>query len=112
MHELAIVESVVDAITTRLPEARIAAVRLEIGQLSGVVPDAVRFCFELATEGTALQGATLDIVEVPALGRCRSCRAEFGPQDMIMLCPCGSADVEAIAGFELRIVSVEVGQHV
>ena len=65
MHELAIVEGVIDTVTERLPDAQITCVRLEIGALSGVVADALRFSFELATEGTNLQGADLEIDEVP-----------------------------------------------
>jgi hydrogenase nickel incorporation protein HypA/HybF len=65
MHELAIVEGVVDQVTERLPDAKISWVRLEIGALTGVVCDALRFSFELATEGTNLQGAALEITEIP-----------------------------------------------
>ena len=65
MHELAVTESVVAAVTERLPEARITTVRLEIGALSGVVADSVRFCFDLVTEGTNLAGASLEIDESP-----------------------------------------------
>ena len=61
MHELAITEGVVDAVTGRLPGTRITWVRLEIGALSGVVADSVRFCFDLVTEGTDLEGARLEI---------------------------------------------------
>ena len=53
MHELAIAEGVVDTVTQRLPGARITSVHLEIGALSGVVADSIRFCFDLATEGTS-----------------------------------------------------------
>jgi hydrogenase nickel incorporation protein HypA/HybF len=65
MHELAIIEGVIDTVTERLPDAQITCVRLEIGALSGVVPDALRFSFELATEGTNLHGADLEIAEIP-----------------------------------------------
>jgi Zn finger protein HypA/HybF involved in hydrogenase expression len=68
VHELAITEGVVEAVTDRLPGARITCVRLEIGALSGVAADSVRFCFDLVTDGTDLQGARLEITE-PA-GRC------------------------------------------
>jgi|SRR5580658_8331149 hydrogenase nickel incorporation protein HypA/HybF len=108
MHELAITESVVDAVTERLPQARIIGVRLEIGALSGVVADSVRFCFDLVTEGTNLEGASLEIVESPASCQCRGCGAEFSPNQMIALCPCGSADVAVLSGAELRIISVQV----
>src|SRR5580704_2886170 len=103
MHELAIVESVVDTVTERLPDAKISSVRLEIGALSGVVADALRFSFELATEGTNLQGATLEITDIPARCRCRSCGSEFVPAGQILLCECGSADAEVLAGQDLKI---------
>ncbi len=106
MHELAITESVVAAVTERLPEAKITGVRLEIGALSGVVADSVRFCFDLVTEGTNLAGASLDIDEPPASCRCRNCGAEFAPDWPVLLCECGSAEVEVLSGTELRIVSV------
>jgi|ERR1700683_744947 hydrogenase nickel incorporation protein HypA/HybF len=108
MHELAITEGVVAAVTERLPEARITSVRLEIGALSGVVADSVRFCFDLVTEGTNLEGASLDIIESPASCQCRTCGQEFEPPDLIALCACGSADVAVLSGSELRIISVQV----
>ena len=108
MHELAIAEGVVDTVTQRLPGARITSVHLEIGALSGVVADSIRFCFDLATEGTGLEGATLDITEPPARCRCRSCGTEFQPDSPIVLCPCGSPDAAVLSGEQLKIVSVSV----
>jgi hydrogenase nickel incorporation protein HypA/HybF len=109
MHELAITQAVVDAVVERTGEAGVSAVRLEIGKLSGVVPDSVRFCFDLVAEGTPLHGARLEIVEPAGRGRCRDCAARFDVDDPIVLCPgCDSADVEVLAGRDLRIISVEV----
>jgi len=86
VHELAITESVVEAVTQRLPDARVICVRLEIGAMSGVVADSVRFCFDLVTDGTNLEGARLEISEPSARGRCRNCGAEFEPDGPIALC--------------------------
>jgi hydrogenase nickel incorporation protein HypA/HybF len=108
MHELSITQSVVDAVVERLPDTRIAGVRLEIGKLSGIVADSVRFCFELVVAGTALEGARLDIDEPGGRGRCVDCGTEFEVADQFLLCPCGSANVEVLAGQQLRIRSVEV----
>ena len=108
MHELAIAESVVDTVTQRLPGAKVTCVHLEIGALSGVVPDSIRFCFDLATEGTGLEGARLEITEPPARCRCRTCGTGFQPDPPVVLCPCGSADVAVLGGEELKIVSVQV----
>jgi hydrogenase nickel incorporation protein HypA/HybF len=63
MHEFSIVESVVDAIGERVGDAKVSRVTLEIGTLSGLAAESVRLYFELATEGTVLEGARLDIVE-------------------------------------------------
>lgn len=108
MHELSITQSVIDAVVEKMDGATVKSVRLEIGKLSGVVPDSVRFCFDVICAGTMLEGARLDIDETPGLARCRDCAGEFALDDLIMLCPCGSANVEILAGRQLRIKSVEV----
>jgi hydrogenase nickel incorporation protein HypA/HybF len=108
MHELAITEGLVDAVTARLPDQRITCVRLEIGALSGVVADSVRFCFDLVTAGTNLEGARLEIAEPGGVCRCRSCGSHFEPDGPFLVCPCGSVDVTVLAGQDLRITSVQV----
>jgi hydrogenase nickel incorporation protein HypA/HybF len=108
VHELAITESLVDAVTERLPGRRVTCVRLQIGALSGVVADSVRFCFDLVTEGTSLDGATLEIDQPPAECHCRICGGDFAPDSPIALCPCGSAEVTVLTGQDIKITSVQV----
>ncbi|GAA4558217.1 hydrogenase maturation nickel metallochaperone HypA [Pseudonocardia xishanensis] len=108
MHELSLTQSVVDALTERLGPVRVRVVRLEVGRLSGVVPDAMRFCFELVTAGTTVEGAALEIVEPEGAARCRTCGAGFSTAEVLPLCPCGSADVEVTGGAGLRILAVEM----
>jgi hydrogenase nickel incorporation protein HypA/HybF len=108
MHELSVTQSVVEAVMDRTGEQRVVEVRLRVGRLSGVVPDAMRFCFDLVTDGTPLQGARLDIDEPQGSASCRGCGATFVLHDLILLCPCGSADVDVLTGRELAICSVEV----
>jgi hydrogenase nickel incorporation protein HypA/HybF len=110
MHELAIAESVVATITGRTGERRVREVRLEVGQLSGVSVDSLRFCFELVAAGTGVDGAELEIVEPAGRARCATCAEEFLLADRILLCACGSSDVRVLAGDELRIISVEVSR--
>ena len=107
MHELSLMADLVSAVGERVGGARVLAVRLEVGRLAGVLPDALRFCFEVAAQGSSLEGASLAIEEINGCARCRSCGAglelsSFGP------CGCGSLDLEVIAGQELRIREVEV----
>jgi len=108
MHELAITESIVSTVSERVRGRRVTRVVLEIGRLSGVVPDAVRFCFDLCAEGTELAGARLDIVQLSGHARCRACGEEADVDDPLALCACGSADLDVRDGQELRIREVEV----
>ena len=110
MHEYGITETVVATVVGKLPDATVTCVHLEIGSLSGVSADSVRFYFGPATEGTDLEGARLEISEVAARCRCASCGQEFEPDGPIPLCPCGSPDAAVLSGGEMRILSVEVAE--
>lgn len=108
MHELAIAESLVAAVLDKTGEQRVTTVRLSLGRLAGVVADALSFSFEVATLGTPLEGATLEIEEQSGRASCRDCGTSFTVDDFILLCACGSADVDVVGGRELQIMSVEV----
>ncbi len=108
MHELALVESLLDAIDAQIEGARVKVVRLEVGRLVAVVPDAMRFCFEACTRGTPLEGAALEIAEIEGRGRCRSCARQMALDGVSFQCACGSFDIEVSSGHELRVREVEV----
>lgn len=109
MHELSIAQSIVDTVCDRAGDRPVRSVLIRVGALTAVVPEAMRFCFELAVAGTVADGARLDIERRPGTVHCRRCGADATLDDLILLCPCGSADVRVTAGRELRIVSMEVG---
>ena len=108
MHELSITQEVVALATESARGRKIIRVVLEIGKLSGVLPDAVRFCFDLCTEGTDAAGAVLEIIETPGRGRCRACGAEVPLERPFGRCECGNTDLEWLAGDELRVKEVEL----
>ena len=108
MHELAITESIVAAVVERMPDTPVRRVHLSIGRLSGVVPDAVRFCFDAATEGTPAEGAELEIIEVPGLVRCEDCGREMTRDRPLGHCACGGSSFESLAGDELQIKAMDV----
>ena len=110
MHELAITQSVVDTVLRRTGTQPVTVVRLKVGRLTGVIPEAMQFCFELTVEGTPLAGAALQIEQPAGRARCRACDDEFELPDLILLCPCGSADVEVLNGRELEVTSVDVAR--
>lgn len=109
VHELALMESLVATVEENLEEGRVTAVRLAVGDLSGVVIDALRFCFDVCAAGTRLEGATLEIRAVRGRGRCRACGAETELVSVVpVACGCGQGGMVIIAGDELRLVEVEV----
>jgi hydrogenase nickel incorporation protein HypA/HybF len=108
VHELSVTASVVDAVTARMRDRPVRRIRLEVGRLSGLVPDSVRFCFEMVAAGTTCEGALLQIDEPPGRARCRDCGVAFETGEVLPLCGCGSANVAVEGGRELRIREVEV----
>jgi hydrogenase nickel incorporation protein HypA/HybF len=108
MHELGIAMEVVDAVAARAAGARVKRVVLEVGALTAVLPDALKFCFELSTQGTPIEGAALDIRELPGRARCRACAEELALLRPFGRCACGGTDLDWLAGDELRIMEVEV----
>jgi hydrogenase nickel incorporation protein HypA/HybF len=114
MHELSVATRIVELIAEQLdggPGAvRVTRVRVRIGPLSGVVPEALVFAFDAATAGTMLAGAALDVEAVPLVAHCPACDADRelpGPQRL--RCPaCGGATPDVVSGRELDVVSVEV----
>ncbi len=111
MHELSITQSIVDLVAERTAGRTVLAVRVQVGRLSGVVPRAMSFCFEIAATGTPLEGARLEIEEVDGRIACRDCGRETAADDLVLLCPCGSADVTVVAGEELTVRAVEVARE-
>lgn len=108
MHELGIAMQLVDAVTERARGARVRRVVLEIGALTAVLPDALRFCFDLATAGSAVEGASLEILERPGRARCRVCQREFELLRPFGRCVCGGTELDWLGGDELRICEMEV----
>jgi len=109
MHEMSITQSVVEICENNSKGRRVTAVTLEIGELAGVVPESIEFCFDACTRGTLLEGATLAIERLPGLGRCHGCGEEFQLHTLYDPCPgCGGFVVELLSGEELRVKDLEV----
>lgn len=112
MHEMSIARNLLEMIERYAPtngRARVKIVRLRIGELARVVPESLRFCFEVASEGTVADGAELVIETVPLVGRCPACNFEFPIESYMFICPhCYSPDIELVSGNELDVVELEV----
>lgn len=108
MHELGITRNIVAIVSDAARGRRVRRVHVEVGQLSGVLPQAVAFCFEVVAKGTPLESATLSIREVEGRGRCRACGEELATPTLFTPCGCGSRDIERLQGEELKVKSMEI----
>ena len=113
MHELSIAVSMVEMASEealRLGAVRVNALHLKLGPLSGVVKDALLFSYEVACNGTLLEGSDLIIEEVPVVIYCSRCQAERRLESIqLFRCPvCMELTPEVVSGRELEFVSMEI----
>jgi len=108
MHELGVTRNIVAIVSEQAGNKQVNRVLLEIGKLSAIMPDAIRFCFDVCSKDTPLENATLQINEIPGLAKCKACGNEFEIKQLFGRCTCGSNDIQCIAGEEMKIKEMEV----
>ncbi len=111
MHEMALAESVLGIVEKGARSAglrSVTAVRLEIGSLAAVEPEALRFCFGAVVKGSVADGARLDILELPATAWCMRCCRSVQVASRAADCPaCGSSQLQVSGGDDLRVKELE-----
>ncbi len=114
MHELSIAQAVVGTVLDAVPGRRVERVRLAVGLLAGVVPQALTFAWDLAAAATPLEGSVLEVDRVPLEARCLECSAASSHTTAPPLtCPsCGGRALPTGDGRELQVVSVDVADEV
>ena len=113
MHELSIVEALIDQVRRELDRAaqrgRVLRLELGIGRLSGVHCESVRFAFSLLAPGTQVENAEIVIQEPKAVCNCHACNTRTEIDDLVVQCPqCASSDITIEGGRELILQSIEV----
>jgi hydrogenase nickel incorporation protein HypA/HybF len=112
MHEMSLAEGIVQLIEDAARTqgfAQVRAVWLEIGRLSSVEPEALRFSFDAVTRGTLADGARLEIVYVPGSAWCLKCSRSVDLPALYEACPhCGGYQVQVTGGTEMRVKELEV----
>ena len=108
MHELGITQNIVSIVSEHAGSKPVRRVRIEIGKLSAIMPEAIRFCFDVVAKGTVVEGAELEIIEIPGQARCKSCGETVKLETLIGICSCGSRDLERLSGEELNIKEMEL----
>ncbi len=112
MHEMSLCEGVLQVLedeSHRQHFHKVKTVWLEIGSMSGVEIEAMRFCFDVVVRNTLADGATLEIIEVPAEAWCLNCSQTVTVQQRYDACPhCGNFQLQITSGEEMRIKELEV----
>ena len=112
MHEMSLAEGVLQLIEDAARRDRcskVSTVWLDIGQLSGVEPEALAFCFDAVTRGTVAEGARLEIMTTPGQGWCQACARTVPMTEVFDACPhCGGYPLQVTAGTDMRIKELEV----
>jgi hydrogenase nickel incorporation protein HypA/HybF len=113
MHEMAITQEIVNVVDeARLgagADACVVKVIIKIGKFTAVVPDCIKFYYDMMTENTPMHGAELEFNVVPTVVRCNGCGIEFEFEEVSFICPgCGGSNTDIISGRELLVESIEV----
>ncbi|BDA68967.1 Hydrogenase expression/synthesis, HypA [Rivularia sp. IAM M-261] len=108
MHELSITQNIVAIVSEYAEGKKVQRVLLEVGKLSAILPDAIKFCFDICSQGTVLEGAMLQIREIPGLANCRNCGTQILLEKPFGRCTCGCTELDLIAGEELKIKEIEI----
>ena len=112
MHEMTIAMNIVDIVCQKANDEKahkINSVELEIGSLSGIMIDSLKFCFEAACKNTIANGAELNINEIEAKAFCKSCKKDFKIESDFSPCPnCNDFNFEIVMGKEFSIKSFNI----
>jgi len=112
MHEMSLAEGVLQLVedAARAQDfSRVTAVWLEIGELSGVEVEAMRFCFDAVMRDSIAEGARLEIIATPGSGWCMQCSKTVPMREVFGECPdCGSHQMQVSGGTEMRVKELEV----
>ena len=112
MHELSIATAVVDTARKHADGRPVAAVGVRAGRLRQVVPESLRFYFEIVARDTPCEGARLELIESEARLRCEECGHEWEPDWPLFRCPvCAAASVRVTSGEELLVEYIEVEEE-
>lgn len=116
MHELSIAYNLVEIAEGAAQQAEVEhvlAVHLRLGELSGVEIDPLLFGYDVATQGTRLEGSLLKIERIPVIAYCRTCDAEVNiPTLYRFQCPnCASPIEDILQGRELELTYLEVADE-
>jgi len=112
MHELSIAQDILAIIKQNVPQKElqnIQSVNVKIGEMAGVVPESLEFCFQAIVSETEMKDAKLVIEKIPFVLVCNSCGKTSGNEFGIRICShCSSPDTNVVSGLEMQVTEVEL----
>lgn len=108
MHELSICTSLAAIVVEHADGRPVARVHLDVGHLRQVVPDTLRYSWEIVAADPPLAGSELVVNHIPAVLGCRACGSETTIELPVFRCACGSTDTVVTAGQELMVTELEL----
>jgi len=112
MHEFSLVLNIIDIVTeyaVRENAKEVKEVEIEVGELSGVVYDALEFALQTAVKGTIMENSAVHINLIKGLARCTECSHEYETSSLFKPCPkCNACAPDIIKGKELRVKSIVI----
>ncbi len=112
MHELSIAQNIIEIVTDyaiKVKADRVTEVVLDIGAVSGIIPENLEFAWEISSKNTIVENAILKINFIEAKALCLECKKKFIMDDIYTMCEfCGSLRFDIIQGKELKVKSIKI----
>jgi hydrogenase nickel incorporation protein HypA/HybF len=112
MHEMSLAQNILDIVLVTARQhsvQKVLSVSIRAGELRGIVPEQIQFCFGLLTKDSIAEGAELQVNTVAIKARCKGCSKEFPVKEFRFICPaCDHAELETLQGLELLVENIEV----
>ena len=112
MHEVAIAQEIIEIVKSYLPNednVYVKSVKIDLGDFSNILPEALKFSFDVLLTDTELKGAKLEITKIPLKIKCSDCGHIAILDEPFFFCPdCSSPNVEILSGTELKVVEIEL----
>lgn len=112
MHEMSLAQNILDIVlktATANEVKKVLRITIRAGQLRGIVPEQIKFCFGFVAKDSLAEGAELVVNSVPIRARCKRCQEAFFVKQHAFVCPaCGGDKVDLLQGMELLVENIEV----
>jgi hydrogenase nickel insertion protein HypA len=112
MHELSVTENIINICSEEALKnkaIKVKEIKILVGELTGLIPESIQYYFDIASRGTKVEGAKLNIIKVPFKIFCNGCKNTSIVNRGVFTCPvCKGSDIKILGGNEFLIESMEV----